>query len=93
MLLFPTSRGAAWQNRQRVRGSVRPGGEARHHRRGGADLSQQAGDALSRLLQQAADALRGLFEEVGHGRARSSCHPTVQVAVVDVDGKQNGVQT
>lgn len=91
-MLLLTSRGAAGQDGQRVRGSVRSRAEAGHHSRGRADLPQEAAHSLSGLPQKAADALRGLLEEVGHGGARSR-QPAVQVTVVDVDGKQNGVQT
>lgn len=61
------------------------GGEAGHYSRGGADLSQQAAHTLSGLFPQAADALRGLLEEVGHRGAPASGHRTIQVTVVDVD--------
>lgn len=91
-VLLPTSGGAARQNGQRVGGAVRSGREARHHGRGGADLPQQAADSLCGLLQQAAEALRGLLQEAGHGGGAPR-RPAVQVAVVDVDGEQDGVQT
>lgn len=89
-MLWPryiTSGGAPWQHRQRVWSSIHSGTEAGNHSRGGADLPQQAAHALGGLLPQAADALRGLFEEVGHRGAWASSQPTVQVAVVNVDGK------
>lgn len=92
VLLFLTSRGAAGQYRQGVQGVVHSGGEARHHRRSGADLSQKAADPLSRLFPQAPDPLRGLLEEVGHRGSPASTQASVQISVVNVDGKQDGVQ-
>lgn len=82
-----TSRGASWQDGQRVRGPAHSGGEAGHYRRGGADLPQQAAHALRGLLPQAANALCGLLEEVGHRGCPPAGHAAIQVAVVDVDGE------
>lgn len=87
-----TSRGASWQHRQWVWSSAHSGTKA-WNSSGSADLPQQAAHTMGGLLPQAADALGRLFEEVRHQGAWSSSQSAVQVAVVNVDGKQDGVET
>lgn len=94
---MPTCGGAAWQHREGIGCLLRARGEARHDGSGRSDLAQQAAHALRGLLPQAAHTLRGLLQQVGHcgataTRARSTTALPVQVGVVDVNGKEDGVE-